>query len=125
CVVGLFTLFSKAAHASSTDVVLRRVHRRLRFESLENRRMLATITVTNLGDATVNGPNSAPGTLRQAIYDANVSNDPDTIEFAPNLAGDLRLSIADDSAVGLSALLITSPITIHGNAAGITLKRDI
>ena len=43
----------------------------------------------------------------------------------PSLAGDLKLSIADDSAIGLSALLITSPITIQGNAAGITIKRDI
>lgn len=87
--------------------------------------MLATLMVTSLGDATVNGPNSAPGTLRQAIYDANAASDPDIIQFAPNLSGDLRLSVADDSAVGLSALLVTSPITIQGNSAGITIKRDI
>jgi hypothetical protein len=87
--------------------------------------MLTTFTVTNLGDATVTGPGSAPGTLRQAVYDANVANDPDTIEFASGLSGDLRLSIADDSAVGLSALVITSPITIRGNSAGITIKRDV
>jgi hypothetical protein len=102
-----------------------RAYRRLHFESLENRRVLTTFTVTNLTDATVSGPGSAPGTFRQAIYDANASGDADTIDFAPDLAGDLRLSIADDSAVGLSALLITSPITIQGNAAGITIKRDI
>jgi hypothetical protein len=87
--------------------------------------MLATFTVTNLSDATVAGPGAAPGTLRQAIYDANIASDPDIIDFAPGLAGDLRLSIADDSAIGLSALLITSPITIQGNPAGITIKRDI
>jgi hypothetical protein len=123
--VALLTFFFKAVRAPSTSAVQHRIHRRLRFEPLENRRMLATFTVTNLADATVNGPNNAPGTLRQAIYDANVSSDPDTIEFAANLAGDLRLSIADDSAIGLSALLITSPITIRGNSAGITIKRDI
>ena len=87
--------------------------------------MLAILTVTNLNDATVTGAGSAPGTLRQAIFDANVANDPDVIEFAPNLAGELRLSIADDSALQLSALLITSPITIQGNAAGITIRRDV
>ena len=97
----------------------------LRFEPLEDRRVLATFTVTNLNDATVTGPGSAPGTLRQAIYDANISSDADIIDFAPDLSGDLKLSIADDSAIGLSALLVTSPITIQGNAAGITIKRDI
>jgi hypothetical protein len=81
--------------------------------------------VTSLTDATVTGPGNAPGTFRQAIYDANVSSDPDVVDFAPGLAGDLRLSIADDSASGLSAILITSPVTIQGNAAGITIKRDI
>ena len=90
--------------------------RSLRFEPLEDRRVLATFTVTNLTDATVTGPGSAPGTFRQAIYDANVSSDPDIVDFAPGVAGDLRLSIADDSAIGLSAILITSPITIQGNA---------
>lgn len=87
--------------------------------------MLTTFTVTSLTDATVIGPGNAPGTFRQAIYDANASSDPDTIDFAPDLAGDLKLSIADDSAIGLSALRITSPITIQGNAPGITIKRDI
>jgi hypothetical protein len=99
--------------------------RTLRFESLEDRRVLATFTVTNLNDATVNGSGNAPGTLRQAIYDANISSDADIINFTPGLFGHLRLSIADDSAIGLSALLVTSPITIQGNAAGITIERDI
>jgi hypothetical protein len=102
-----------------------RLGRTLKFESLEDRRMLATFTVTSLSDATVTGPGSAPGTLRQAIYDANIAGDADIIDFAAGVSGDLRLSIADDSAIGLSALLITSPITIQGNAAGITIKRDI
>ena len=129
------TIFSKqSVHAASLarflaaarrDVSVRDRADVLRFEPLEDRRMLATFTVTNLNDATVTGPGSAPGTLRQAIYDANISSDADIIDFAPGLSGDLRLSIADDSAIGLSALLVTSPITIQGNAAGITIKRDI
>ncbi len=99
--------------------------RRLKFEKLEDRRVLATFTVTNLNDASVSGPGQAPGTLRQAIYDANASSDSDIIDFAPELSGDLRLSIAADSAVGLSAFLVTTPITIRGNAAGITIRRDV
>lgn len=102
-----------------------RLSRTLKFEPLEDRRMLATFTVTSLSDATVTGPGNAPGTLRQAIYDANISSDSDIIDFALGVSGDLRLSIAEDSAIGLSALLVTSPITIQGNAAGITIKRDI
>ena len=53
--------------------------RRLTFEPLEERRVLTTFTVTNLNDATVSGPGSAPGTLRQAIYDANASSDVDVM----------------------------------------------
>ena len=114
--------FSQSAASRRTRL---RSGRTLHFEPLEERRVLATFTVTNLNDATVSGPGSAPGTFRQAIYDANVASDADVIDFAPGLAGDLKLSIADDSAIGLSALLVTSPITIQGNAAGITIKRDI
>jgi hypothetical protein len=98
--------------------------RKLRFEQLEDRRLLATYTVTSLSDFVVSGAGSAPGTLRQAVYDANHSSEADVIEFAANLSGDINLSIADDTGVGASAFLITSEITIHGNANGITIKRD-
>ena len=37
--------------------------RRLSLEQLEDRRVLANFTVTNLADAAVSGPGSAPGTL--------------------------------------------------------------
>jgi hypothetical protein len=117
CAVVRNTIFPKQLSSRSG--------RALRFEPLEDRRVLTTFTVTNLNDATVTGPGNAPGTLRQAIYDANVSSDADIINFAPGLSGDLRLSIAADSATNLSALLVTSPITIQGNAAGITIKRDV
>lgn len=115
----------RSAHLAAPRRRRSRLFRSLRFEALEDRRVLTTFTVTNLNDATVTGPGSAPGTLRQAVYDANVSSDADIIDFAPGLAGDLRLSISDDSAIQLSALLVTSPITIQGNAAGITIRRDI
>ncbi len=46
------------------------------------------------------------------------------IEFAPNLSGNVSLSVMDDTAAGSSALLIATPITIRGNANGITIARD-
>jgi hypothetical protein len=102
----------------------RRCSRRLAFELLEDRRVLATLTVTTLADAAVTGPESAPGTLRQAIYDANVASDADVIEFAAGLMGNVNLTIVDDSLYGATGLVISSPITIRGNANGISIARD-
>jgi hypothetical protein len=101
-----------------------RYARRLNFESLESRRVLATFTVTNLSDAVVVAPGNAPGTLRQAIYDANHTLGADTIEFAANLSGSVNLSVVDDTAFGASALVISSPITIAGNSSGVTIGRN-
>ena len=98
--------------------------RRLRFELLEYRRVPATFTVTTLSDAAVTGPGSAPGTLRQAVFDANNLPGADSIKFAPELSGVVNLSIVADASMGASALLVTSPITILGNANGITIGRN-
>jgi hypothetical protein len=86
--------------------------------------MLTTFTVTNLNDAVANGPDSA-GTLRQAIFDANSSPDPDVIEFAVALSGNVNLSVIGDidPTAGASDLFINSPVTIRGNANGITIER--
>ncbi|HEX5472148.1 MAG TPA: choice-of-anchor Q domain-containing protein [Lacipirellulaceae bacterium] len=99
--------------------------RQLTFEPLEDRRVLAAFTVTNLGDAPVTGAGSAPGTLRQAIYDANHAAGADLIQFAAGLSGDVNLSVVGDTTVGPSALSVTSQITIQGNANGITIRRDV
>lgn len=48
--------------------------RRLFLESLEPRQVLSTVTVVNTGD-------SGPGSLRQAILDANAVSGPDLIAF--------------------------------------------
>src|SRR2546421_6721826 len=59
-------------------------------EPLERRLLLATFTVTSTADA-------GPGTLRQAILDANASPTPDTIDFnlptgaAPKIAPQAEL----------------------------------
>jgi hypothetical protein len=87
--------------------------------------MLATYAVTNLQDAPVFGPGEAPGTLRQAVFDANSTTEADLIEFAPGLSGDIQLSVIGDidPALGPSALLVSSAITIRGNANGIMISR--
>jgi hypothetical protein len=96
--------------------------RRLAMEPLEQRRMLAVFTVTNLDDAPVGMSGDAPGTLRQAVFDANSSPGADIIRFAPGLGGTVNLSVVGDTTVGASALLITSEIIIEGG--GVTIARD-
>lgn len=108
----------------------RRQSRRLGFEQLEDRRMLATITVTSLADnLTVDGQ----VTLREAIRAAelNISVDgstagsgADTIQFAASLNGAVNLSIVDDTVAGATALLVTSEVTIRGNNSGVTIQRS-
>ena len=109
---------------ASSPGAQRRVTRRLRFELLEDRRVLATFTVTNLNDAPVSGPGKRPGTLRQAVYDANNVAGADLIQFAANLSGSVNLAVVGDNTLGPSALVVSSPITIRGNANGITIGRD-
>ena len=93
----------------------RRFSSRLRLhpERLEVRRLLATFMVTSVND-------SGPGTLREAIFDANAATGSDVIEFDPGLNGRTielaseELSITDDLVVNASAL----PEGIVINASG-------
>jgi hypothetical protein len=97
-------------------------HRGLSFEALEDRDLPAVFTVTNLNDAVVNTP-GAVGTLRQAIFNANATPAiADEIVFNPALAGTIQLTSVGSQVEGSSALLVTSPITIRGNANGITMQ---
>jgi len=59
--------------------------RRLHFEALESRRLLAMFPVTNLLDGVVNASGDLPGSLRQAVFDANATIGADTIAFDPSL----------------------------------------
>ena len=72
--------------------------RRLRFETLEERRLLATYVVSNTSD-------SGTGSLRQAILDSNATPARDTIAFSI-----LSLSKSIEAKTGLPA--ITNPVTI-------------
>lgn len=65
--------------------------RRLVVESLEDRRMLATFTVSNLLDGPVTTAGQLPGSLRQAIFDSNAMEGADEIEFS-DVAGTLFLT---------------------------------
>ena len=76
--------------------------RPLRFEALENRRMLS-ITVTNLDDA-------GPGSLRAAIVQANDEAGPEAIWFDAAMIGTIELSSGE--------LTITDTLTINGPARG-------
>ena len=66
--------------------------------------MAATFTVTNLND-------SGPGSLRQAIIDANAAVDDDAIVFQSSLNGTIALTSGE--------LTISSSLTINGPGANV------
>src|SRR5688572_19240142 len=101
-------LFCRKDRASLPKLTYRR---RLRFEALEDRRALAIFTVTNLSDLFVDSSGDAPGTLRQALFDANANANPaDAIQFQPGLSGVILLNHGE--------LAITDSVLINGPGAG-------
>ncbi len=92
----------------------RRGFRLLRFEMVEERRLLATFNVTNLLDGPVSGPNQLPGSLRQAIFDANVTAGvADEILIDSSLAGS-TITLVDGTSLFDGPLEISSRIVIRG-----------
>ena len=95
------------------------------FQLLEDRRMLATFTVTNTSDSVVTAAGDAPGSLRQAIFDANTLAGADTITFDSNVftGGDAslirltngELEITDSLTLDASSGI---DVTITGDANG-------
>jgi hypothetical protein len=75
----------------------------LRLEALEDRAVPATFQVLNTLDA-------GPGSLRQAVLDANATSGPDRIVFAHDVRGTIALS-SDE-------LQITDDVTVTGPGAG-------
>src|SRR5687768_6134507 len=64
----------------------------------------ATFTVSDLS-------NSGPGSLRQAVLEANVAAGPDVIAFQPGLTGTITLTTGE--------ILITESVDIRGPGAGV------
>ena len=108
-------------------------------ESLEERALLSSITVTSLADnTTVDGQ----VTLREAIQAANTDSavdgstagsGADTITFAPSLftGGDQTITVSlfdtglDTTEFGATAFIVSTPITINGPTGnnGLTIER--
>lgn len=88
--------------------------RKLRMETCEDRRMMAPLVVDSLTDDGIGY------TLREAIADANASNDFDTITFAAGIGNTINL---DDSQ---GRLFINSPVEILGPGADeLTINQTI
>src|SRR5262249_47403267 len=92
----------------------------LHLEALEDRALPSVLTVNKLFDA-------GPGTLRQALLDANSSTGPDTIRFAVGGTINLQtqLPALNDSTGGILIDGTTAPgfgtvplITLHGPGTG-------
>ncbi len=105
---------------------------RLSFEALEDRQMLTTFVVNNLGDINASNGSVITGTLRWAINQANATDAGDTIVFDESLfqsgAGSSRFDGSNSSysaatTINLSnhanggELAITRPLTILGPGA--------
>ena len=73
----------------------------LKFEPLETRALLATFAVTNTNDA-------GPGSLRQAILDANAAGGADTVDLS-TVSGTISLTSGE--------MAITEGLTINGPGA--------
>src|SRR6516165_8862291 len=89
-----------------------------RFDKLEDRTAPAIFTVSSPNDA-------GPGSLRDAIAQANATPSADTIDFAPQLQRQtITLASTDpDGEVGPTALVVTNgPLTIRGT--GQTIARS-
>ena len=80
--------------------------RRLRFEPMEDRRVLAVFTVNNLADGPVDSAGDLPGSLRQAVFDANFLPGFDRIVFSPSLSGTILLADGE--------LLVTEAVAFDG-----------
>ncbi len=87
--------------------------RRLRFEPLEDRRLLALVTVTTLADS-INF-NDGLTSLREAIFATNLVTGPDTIDFAPALTASGSATIL----LTQGELDITDDLTINGPGANL------
>src|SRR5262245_40643722 len=87
--------------------------RALRYEPLEDRRLLAVVTVNTLSDTT--DFNDGLTTLREAIFATNIVQGADTINFAPALTASGPATITlTQGEIGIS-----DGLTINGPGASV------
>ncbi len=122
----LFATFKSARKSSGRR---HRVYRRnLCFDQLEDRRLLAVLTVNSALDNTIGGDGLI--TLREALDAANQSPGPDTIEFDSSLNGGTILLTQDELSITesltIDASMLSNGIAIdaggNGLAAGYTSR---
>jgi predicted outer membrane repeat protein len=86
-------------------------NRRLALQPLEPRQLLATFTVSTLVDESDGNFAAGDFSLREAIEQANLTTDADTINFSSAVRGAITLSG--------SALSISNPLAINGPGANL------
>ncbi len=86
--------------------------------ALEDRRLLATFTVTSIAD-TLTGGDPTTGTLRWAVEQANSATDASTIDFDPTLFATPKTITLTQGELKLNA---NGSETITGPAAGVTIS---
>ncbi len=94
-------MLSRRSKSRRINIASKRGTSRLRVEQLEDRRLLAVFTVVNTNDA-------GPGSLRQAISDANLAPGADSVVF--NIPGPNPHSIHVLSALPV----VSGPVVIDG-----------
>ena len=92
-------------------------------ERLEFRRLLSTYLVSNTSD-------SGPGSLRQAIDQANANPGPDTITFAAGMSGTIALTSGQLEISDVTGgLTLIGPgagsLSVSGNSAGRVFQIDL
>ena len=106
-----FSLLRRPAPISSQTKTQRKQLRRLLCESLEQRALMAVLSVSSVAD-------SGPGTLREAIATANTNGEFDTIQFALP-AGPQTITLTSGELSITNAVDIVGPgsdqLTISGN----------
>lgn len=105
-----------------------KIHRRLGFQRLSDRRLLAVYQVTTTDDSI--SPNDAELSLREAIDLANQNSGPDVIQFAPSLfdAGPVTIDLALGELLVLDAVEINGPgptlLTVDANGGSRVFRID-
>ena len=87
---------------------------------LEDRRLLATFTVTSTADTLDSNNNPTVGTLRWAVQQADVATSPSTITFDPTVFATPQTITLLNAQLELSN--VNDSTTINGPSSGVTVS---